>query len=188
VEEGTQVAEPARGRDVSISLERANVLGAALLPAIVLLTLGPFAAVWGWAALRAGLGTVFSLWLIPALVLVVVVHEGLHLLGFLLLARAPGRALHFGIDRETLSPYAGCREPVSARAYRLAALLPALLMGLLPFALAMAWGTGWLAVWGALMLVFAGGDLAAVWAIRGVPGRARVLDHPSRVGCLVLDG
>jgi hypothetical protein len=38
------------------------------------------------------------------------------------------------------------------------------------------------------MLVFAGGDLIVVWTIRGVPGRARVLDHPSRVGCRVLDG
>ena len=37
------------------------------------------------------------------------------------------------------------------------------------------------------MLAVAGGDLAAVWAIRDVPGEVLVLDHPQRVGCRITE-
>jgi hypothetical protein len=37
------------------------------------------------------------------------------------------------------------------------------------------------------MLAVAGGDLAAVWAIRDVPQGVLVRDHPSRVGCQVTE-
>jgi hypothetical protein len=41
-------------------------------------------------------------------------------------------------------------------------------------------------IWGAFMLLCAGGDFAALWAMRAVPGHARVLDHSERVGCRVV--
>ena len=64
--------------------------------------------------------------------------------------------------------------------------VPALALGVLPVAVGMAIGHGFLLVWGAFMLHAATGDLIVLWTIRSVPGRARVLDHPERVGCRVL--
>ena len=176
------------GRDVSISMERAATLAVALLPPLVAPILLPFWLLRGWDALKEGLLTAVTPWiLVPALLLSILLHEGLHALGFLLFGRAPRHAVHFGIHRATLSPFAGCRAPISARAYRAAVILPALALGVLPAAVGLATGDGFLAVWGAFMLHAAAGDLIVLWTIREVPGSAPVLDHPERVGCRVLD-
>lgn len=179
---------PPAAADASLSMERANVIGAALFPVAAAAVLVPFGVVWGWGEVWAGALAVFTPWVfVPAFVLAIVAHEGLHALGFLLFARVPRGALHFGIHRQTLTPFAGCRVPVPAVAYRAAVALPGLVLGAVPAAAGLAYGAGWAAVWGALMLATAAGDALVLWVIRRLPGSTRVLDHPERVGCLVLD-
>ncbi|HEU0051738.1 MAG TPA: metalloprotease family protein, partial [Longimicrobium sp.] len=95
-------------------------------------------------------------------------------------------AVHFGIHRKTLSPFAGCRAPLGARAYRWAVLLPGIALGFAPAVVGLAAGAGWVTIWGAFMVLTAGGDFAALWAMRSVRGHERVLDHPERVGCRVV--
>jgi hypothetical protein len=175
------------GSDVSISMERANIIGLWAIPAAAAGMLIPFAAVWSFAELARGFDSLLSFWIIPALIGVVVVHEGLHGVGFLLGGVSP-RNIHFGVHKETMSPYAGCRVPTTASIYRLAVILPALLMGAVPWIIAMAYGSGELAIFSTFMIIFAAGDLIVLWTIRSLPGRVRVLDHPNRVGCSVLDG
>jgi hypothetical protein len=185
----SQPAENMVPRDVSIPLERAGRLAARLLPVVALVGLAPLAALWGLAEVGRGFRTVFTLWyFIPGLAATIILHEGLHAAGFLMFGRVPHGTVHFGVDRATLSPYAGCRVPMSARAYRAAVLLPALVLGLGTLIPGWILGVGWLAVLGTLQLITAGGDLVAYWAIRDIPAGARVLDHPERVGCQILDG
>ena len=175
-------------RDATISMERANVLGLAMIPAFGVLVIAHGVA-WGWGSVREGAGFVFSLkFFLPAFLIAIVVHEALHGLGFLAVGRAPRSAVHFGVHRATMSPFAGCRVPLRAWAYRVAVLLPGLALGAVPAAWGLATGTGWLTVWGVVMLIAAAGDLAAFWAMRSVPARALVLDHPERVGCRVVEG
>jgi hypothetical protein len=175
---------PAVPGDASISFEQANVIALALLP-VALVPIAAHGAVWGMASLGKGFGDVFSLLFFPAFLTAIVVHELLHAAGFLL-GGAPRRALRFGIDRKTFSPFAGCTAPLKARVYRFAVVLPALALGVLPLAWGLATGAAWMTIWGAFMLLCAGGDFAALCAMRGVPAAARVLDHPERVGCQVV--
>lgn len=175
------------GRDVSISMDRANLLGLPLIPILAAVTILPFWALWGSAAVGRGFSSIWSLWVIPGLIGVIIVHEALHGIGFLI-GGVRGEHIHFGIDKETLTPYAGCRVSVTAAIYRWAVLLPAIAMGVLPWIAALVTGSGWLAIFSAAMLIFAAGDLIVVWTIRSVPGSSLVLDHPHRVGCMVLDG
>ncbi|MEX2583453.1 MAG: DUF3267 domain-containing protein [Gemmatimonadota bacterium] len=170
-------------------MEEAARLAAAISIPIAAAGLLPHLGFWGWESLWQGIRTVFTLWyFIPGLVLTVVLHEGLHALGFRLFGRAPVDSIHFGIDRQTFSPYAGCQAPMSARAYRLALLLPALLLGLLPLVAGWITATGWMTVLGTLQLLGAAGDFVTYRAFDSVPATARVLDHPDRVGCRVIDG
>ncbi|MEX2571244.1 MAG: DUF3267 domain-containing protein [Gemmatimonadota bacterium] len=183
------VDEIGEWRDVSISMDRAVFQGALLFPIILLTGLAPLVALWGWATVAGGFRTVFTPWyFFPGLVATVIVHEGLHAIGFIAFGRVGAAGLHFGVDRSTLSPYAGCRTPMRARAYRGAVLLPAVVLGVVPLVWGWVLGVGWLGVLGTLQLCAAAGDLVAYWAFRAVPGGRLVLDHPERVGCRVLDG
>lgn len=168
--------------DHTMSMRQANIVGALFFPVAAVLTLLPFAWVWGWRALWDPLlPWVF----IPALLAGIVAHEALHAAGFLL-GGASRADLHFGIDKETASPFAGCTAPVSAAAYRFSVALPGIVVGLLPACLGIWWGNAPAAVMGWFFLGAAGGDVAALWAMRRVQAAAQVLDHPTRVGCRVV--
>ncbi|HYJ80286.1 MAG TPA: DUF3267 domain-containing protein [Longimicrobiaceae bacterium] len=171
--------------DATVSFEKANLIALLFLPLAALPVLLHL-LLWGAASLAAGVDFLFPWLFVPLLVASIVVHEALHALGFVAVGGAPRGAIHFGVDRRTLSPFAGCTAPLRARAYRGAVLLPSLVLGVAPVVAGLVTGSGWPTLWGALMLFCAGGDFAALWAMRAVPGDARVLDHPERVGCRVV--
>ncbi|HEX6104846.1 MAG TPA: DUF3267 domain-containing protein [Gemmatimonadales bacterium] len=177
---------PGEPVDATMSVFRANLVALAWLPLSGVLALGPFLLIWDGdrlASTAAGLPPLpLGLALLAAGVLL---HELLHAAGFLLFGRAPRAAVRIGFQRRTLTPFASCAAPVTASAYRAAGLLPALVLGAVPVAAAWISGSGTLLLWGWLMLALAGGDLAAVWAMRRVPDDALVLDHPTLVGCRV---
>lgn len=180
-------AVPPGARDVSIPLDA--VLRLALLPALLLLALPLllFALRWGGGPLwdsAAGLGGLART--LGGFTLLIVAHELVHTAGWVVCGRLPLRAIRFGLDAKTLSPYARALVPMRARAYRIGAALPLLLTGVLPWLVALARGDGLLALLGALLISGAVGDLLVLWAIRAVPADARVLDHPTSAGCYVL--
>lgn len=172
----------------SISMVRANLAVGILSVVAALLVLVPFGLLWGEEELFRGIETAFRIPVLVAGALVgVVVHEALHAVGYLS-GGAPRHTIHFGINWKVLSPFAGCRHPMTASGYRVAIVLPALVLGVVPSVAAMGLGWGWMVWWGYLMLVMAAGDAAALWAMRRVPGAVLVQDHPTRVGCEVVDG
>jgi hypothetical protein len=167
-----------------MSVVRANLVALAWLPLSGLLVFAPYVGLWGPSRLAALSGAIPGLpasvaWMAAG----VLIHELLHAAGFLLFGRAPRGQVRIGFQRRTLTPFASCSAPVSASAYRGATLLPAVVLGGVPLLVAWATGSGALLLWSWVMLALAGGDLAAVWAMRSVPGDALVLDDPVLVGC-----
>lgn len=172
-------------RDVSMSLVEANIIGGAFGLLAALACIIPHWLLWGGASLGTGLQVVFNpIIFVPAFIVSILVHEGLHALGWGLFGRVPWSAMHFGV--KDLTPFAHCREPLRATPYRIGAFFPGLILGVVPAGLGVATGSGVLTVWGSLMLALAGGDLAILWALRRVPGQALVRDHPTRAGCEVV--
>lgn len=185
-------AEPngdAKRRDLSIDLATANVYGtlAGLAPALALAVI--FFLVWGWRPLFEGLERLFSpvwvflLWLVGG----IVVHELLHGLTWMAAGCKPPDAMTYGVAWDKLTPYAHSKEPMPARAYRLGAFMPGLLLGLAPALVGIAIGAGALFGFGWIFTVAAGGDFLVLWLLHGVPATAQVEDHPSRAGCYVWE-
>jgi hypothetical protein len=176
----------AERQDLSISMAAAYAY--MLLPAIpltVALSLA-FAGVWGWERFLEGFGR-FIRWpnLIPALVIGVPLHELIHGLAWAYFGQRPLKDVRFGVQWKVLTPYAHLEVPIPARAYRLGAAMPALLLGALPYLVGLATGEGGFVAFGLLYLFAAGGDLLVLWLLRRVEGAALVEDHPSRTGCYV---
>ena len=172
--------------DATISMVWANVIALLLLPAAFLLFLLPFGLLWGSRQQVVTLDLPDIGAILLALLVGIVAHELLHAVGFVYIGKAPWSAVKFGFSWKGLAPYAHCRRPLRAAAYRASVLLPGLVLGLFPGLMGIAIGSWWLVLWGSVMLITAGGDLAVWWAVRRVPAGELVLDHPSKAGCHVL--
>ncbi len=174
--------------DRSASLVAANAYALVLAVPLLALLVVPFGLAWGWAAVADG-----AVWwadrpalALAALVVGVLAHEGLHAIAWRASARLPPGAVRLGFNWKVLTPYAHCSAPMPARAYRIGAATPGVALGLVPAAAALATGSGPLLAFALLFTLAAGGDALILWLLRGVPPDARVVDHSTRAGCLVL--
>lgn len=175
--------EPAtRREDRSFSMVRANVYVLLVTIPLAAALFVPFWLIWGhfngadWSLLAAAgifLGGV-------------VVHELLHGIAWMIAGRKPLETVKFGFQLKTLTPYAHCTEPLDVTAYRIGAIVPGIVLGIIPAIAALVIGhAGWL-VFGFLFTLAAGGDALILWVLRDVPREALVEDHPEKAGCYVI--
>jgi hypothetical protein len=171
-------------QDVSIPLTKIVMSGTLLSVVLLIIPLILFAEVHGVEPL-VQVWTHGVDWLIglAALVLGIAAHELVHAVGWKLAGGLRWRDLSFGIDRKTFSPYCHARVPMRAAAYRIGAVLPAVLTGVVPIAVGLIWAEPMWVLIGAFLFSAAIGDFIVLWVIRGVPAQALVLDHPSNAGC-----
>ncbi len=178
---------PEGTEDRTASVAAANAYALAfVLPALVGLV-GGYGLAWGWGALGAGFNALLDpLWKFGLVFVAgVVAHEALHGAGWRL-AGAPAGTVSFGFQLKTLTPYAHCSAAMPARAYRIGAAAPGVVLGLAPALAGLAVEAGALFWFGAFFTLAAGGDALILWLLRGVPSDRLVKDHPSKPGCLLL--
>ena len=176
-------ATPGALEDRSVSITRGNLLALPVVAAAFGAAFGLHIAVWGSRSLAPIAPP--SIWVLLAVLLSIPGHEGLHAVG-LLLAGASRTAIRIGIDWKTMTPSAYSTAPVSARSYRLALALPAFLLGVVPSAVGIGINSGGLTFFGAANIALAGGDVVIMGLLRDLAGSALVLDHPNRMGCVVV--
>ena len=172
-------------RDLSVSMERANIVVLFIgIPVVVLQfilfdQLHPSPDVSGeWNFLL----------LLLAIILGVVLHEIVHGVAWAFAGRKPWASINFGFQTKTLTPYCHITEPLEVNAYRVGAIMPGLVVGVLPYIYSLMSGdTNWL--WFSLVHTSAaGGDWLVLWLIRNVKPGSLVEDHPTQAGCYVLEG
>ena len=172
------------GRDLSISMERANL--------IVLFTAIPVAAAQFVIFILIhggeGLETTWNFAILIVAVLVGVVgHELIHGSAWMLFGRKPFSAIKFGFQWKSFTPYAHLKEPVEVNAYRAGAFMPGFILGILPYFFSLVLGDGNLFWFGLVHTAGASGDWLVLWLIRKVRAGTYVKDHPTNAGCYVLD-
>ena len=123
-----------------------------------------------------------------AFFVLIVAHEVVHALGWKFAANLPWSALSFGIQWKTLSPYCHASVPMLVSPYRIGAVLPLIVTGIWPYAVGFVLQDMTLVVLGATMISAAVGDIFVLWTLRAIPSHAKVLDHPTNAGCMVMLG
>jgi hypothetical protein len=175
-----------RKKDLSISMETASWLSlVVVLPILIPLTL---VYIWRWGVQPLMDGAGGLLLFVAVLVVGIVIHELLHGLAWVIFGRKPFSSISFGFQLKTLTPFAHIREPLEVNAYRAGTLAPTIVLGFLPVLVGLLTGAGGPMFYGLLFIFAGGGDLLILWVIRGLPAGALVEDHPSRAGCLVIEG
>lgn len=179
---------PESGKDLSVSMTRATVFTLVIslpLTALLVVLYAAFPSE-GPAGIQL-FGIRDILLFLFALAMGVLLHEAVHALGWHWFGHVSRRSIEFGFQIRTLTPYAHATEAMAANGYRAGTLLPAILLGLLPFAVGTVLRSPGIALFGIVMTFAAGGDLLVLWLMRRVDSRALVQDHPSRAGCIVLE-
>jgi hypothetical protein len=117
----------------------------------------------------------------------IVVHEAIHGITWMLAGRLRPGDIAYGVMWKALMPFAHPKPPITARAYAIGGAMPGIVLGLLPAIVGLATGRGAWSGFGAILLAAAAGDALVLWSLRGVPPAMLVRDHPSRVGCEIVD-
>lgn len=169
--------------------EEKKTISAVMANVLALVTALPFAAVfyvaylWLWGYEGSGLREP-----VIALVLFLVsipIHEGLHGLGWVRYCQNGWNSIRFGLIKELLTPYCHCGEALEARQYIVGLLLPFLVLGILPCAVALLAGNQVLIWVGAVNILGAGGDTTIACYLLGCR-KERIVDHPTECGFVVF--
>jgi len=113
----------------------------------------------------------------------IVVHELIHGVTWMLLVGKGFRHLSFGFMVGAV--YCHIDVPMRKRQYVIGALMPLLLLGVIPWAAGIVAGSMLWMLFGAFLITGAMGDIMIVWVIRKEPAESLVYDHPSEAGCYV---
>ncbi len=155
------------------------------LPPVTLITLGSYLVFWGWPSAEASEWVTATLLLLGVYLVAIVVHELLHILPMFAAGIRPSD-LSFGVRWREGVVFVHGGKPVSARAYRIILCTPGIIMGVLPAVYGLAAGNAFVTVFAWLMLVSAVGDWAVLRLIADVPANQQVQDHPTEIGCVIV--
>ena len=176
-----------RAADLTISIVKANVFS-------MLLAL-PLMAVCLWLFFLRNdvnwdLPRNWQLLYLIVFIALIFVHEGLHGVTWALFAENGFRDIEFGFMKELLTPYCTCAAPLKKGQYILGALMPLIVLGLIPTAAGILAGSLlWLFI-GLVMILSAGGDMLIVLKLlrwKSDAAEKRFVDHPTLAGLAAFE-
>lgn len=179
---------------ITINIGWANIFALLLLIPLLLIIGIPYYFIWKGnlnllqmldqlTPLGAGMRI---LSIIIIFILGIVLHELIHGFIWSFFTREGFRSMKFGVLWEMLTPYCHCKEPLKKKHYVSGAIMPGIVLGLLPSFLSLITGSPGMLVFGIFFTTAAAGDILIVWSIRKEKGDIYVLDHPSEAGCYIL--
>ena len=140
----------------------------------------PYWFIWGFGEIEL----LFLIKLAAGYIMFIILHEILHLVGYLFFGKAKLSEVKLGVLWKQLTPYAHCKIPLRIKAYRISVVLPVVL-GILPLLYAFINGDdSWFSI-GLFMTIGSVGDFFILWLLRKYPSEVYVQDHVSKIGCIV---
>ena len=193
-EKGKRPAEerlqPEGSKKVVVDIVKANVFGVVLMVVSAILFLVPFFLIWKDRKPISTMLVEFGDSIPVLLVLMfvgIVVHELIHGLTWAYFAKNGWKSISFGVMWKMLTPYCHCDEPMSIPGYMCGAMMPCVVLGVIPAVVALFIGSLPLLAWGVFFIAAAGGDIWMTWLLTKENPKSMVLDHPSEAGFYILD-
>jgi hypothetical protein len=170
--------------------EKPLIISALKANIMVLVTTGPFCLIAYilFLAIHAGSykTTKLDLLFLIAAFIGIVIHELIHGITFAAFCKKKWRAVGFGVDWSTLTPYCSCNEGLTVNKYRLAGAMPTIVLGILPYVIGLVLGNYWFAMFGLFLILGGGGDAFILWMTRKEKNSIMV-DHPYLIGCVAFE-
>lgn len=114
-------------------------------------------------------------------------HELVHGFFFAIFAKSGFKSIKFGVlTKPVFAFYCHCKEPLKRHQYMVSAIMPLILLGILPSVIAVFTSNFLLLLAGYILTVGAIGDVMMIKMLVQEDKNSYVLDHPSEIGFYVL--
>jgi len=127
----------------------------------------------------------FSFSILIILIIGIILHELIHGITFSFFAKKGFKSIKFGVIWKMLTPYCHCKEPLLVKQYVIGGIMPAIILGFLPFVYSLIFGNLFWLIFAFFFTIAAIGDFIIIFMLRNEDKNSMVLDHPSEVGCFV---
>ncbi|MGE6592134.1 DUF3267 domain-containing protein [Bacillus mycoides] len=117
---------------------------------------------------------------IIAMLVLVCIHEAIHLIGFRYIGGVPWSELKWGVNWKLGAAYAHSKQVITVKQMKTVLMLPFLPTGILPIVLGLAMNLEPLSFLGILLTAGCIGDIALYKKVSKFPDDALVKDHPSK--------
>lgn len=176
-------------KDLTISVLRANILGVAIMLPIVAVV-GILYFTLNAQSPSRGFRLYIPISILPAFLLLTVVHELIHGGVWAIFAKKHLGAISFGVIWAMLTPYCTCNEGLSKVQYILGAAAPTVILGIIPAILSVIFGNLFIFMLSVLMIVAGGGDCLIILKLlfyKESGGKSIYMDHPYECGMVVFE-
>ena len=174
--------------ELTVSIVKANIFAVVLLIPLLIAGIGLFFL--HNHSVSGGLGRMNPILFLVLLFALIVVHELIHGLSWSLFAEHRWKDIEFGFMKQYLTPYCTCGVPLGKGAYIFGALMPLILLGILPMIAGILAGSFSLLLLGIIMADSAAGDIMIVWKILRYRSEAETIvyiDHPTQAGGVIFE-
>ena len=131
-----------------------------------------------------------SIVFIVSLLVLIVVHELIHGITFAVFTKDHLKSIEFGFMKEYLTPYCTCREPLAKGPYLCGALMPLVILGIIPTIAAFINGSLTLLLTGLVMITAAAGDIMIAINLikyKSTASDILIFDHPTQAGTVIFE-
>lgn len=175
-------------KEYTMSAEKANLYALLLFVPVIIFMIVPYFLLYpvDKNALLVQIKGLGSLYLLLSILAGVMVHELIHGLFLGMFAASGYKSISFGIHWKMLTPYCHCNEPLTARHYRIGLMMPLVLLGIVPFIIAMIGGHMGIFLFSIIFTLGAGGDILIFWLMRKLSSHTMVKDHPEKIGFYII--
>ena len=176
--------------DLTIGIVKANLF--VFLLAIPVIAIGVLPFAWRNPISLLMPTSHGSLLFIVLFVVLIVVHELIHGLTWSMFSEHHFKDIEFGFIKELLTPYCTCTTPLPKKHYILGALMPCIILGIIPTAIGILIGSSLLFWIGIVMILSAGGDIMIVWKVMKFKKQDEskeifIYDHPTQAGSVIFE-
>lgn len=173
--------------ELTVGIVKANLFAVVLLIPLLIAGVGLFLVKNRQLGGFEGAGTAL---LLVALLALVVVHELIHGLSWAVFSEHHWKDIEFGFMKQYLTPYCTCKVPLTKGQYIFGALMPLLVLGILPMIAGILAGSLPVLMLGIIMADSAAGDILIVWKILRYKSAADsivYIDHPTQAGGVIFE-
>jgi hypothetical protein len=124
---------------------------------------------------------------LPSVIIAIIIHELIHGICFAQFAKGGIKSVHFGVKWKYLTPYCHCSESVNVQQYRIALVMPSVVLGFIPSVSGFIIHNFTIVMLGCTLIAAGIGDFIILWMLRNLPQNTRVVDHPDKIGFLYED-